>query len=266
MENDHMKNADRFLGFAELYEQVRPAMPIYPVHVITKYLGRNPGNVIDLGCGTGLSTVAWENHCKKVIGIDPNEEMLSVAQKKQSAGVSFRKAFSHETGIENNIADVVICSQSFHWMEPDQTLREVKRILKTNGVFATVDCDWPPVCGWQAEKAYSELFKQVELIEHTNKAFHDSFKRWDKNNHLKNIQESGYFRYAREIVFSNKEDCTAERLIKLALSQGGLQNILNAKPELINGKIDEFSTVINELFGEREFELDFCYRMRLGVK
>ncbi|MEI6579795.1 MAG: class I SAM-dependent methyltransferase, partial [Eubacteriales bacterium] len=98
------------------------------------------------------------------------------------------------------------------------------------------------------------------------KAFHDSFKRWDKNNHLKNIQESGYFRYAREIVFSNKEDCTAERLIKLALSQGGLQNILNAKPELINGKIDEFSTVINELFGEREFELDFCYRMRLGVK
>ena len=266
MTSDAAKNADRFLGFAELYEQARPAMPDYPIHVIIKYLGRIPEKVIDLGCGTGLSTFVCANRCGKVIGIEPNAEMLAVASAKQTGCVSFYQAFSHETGVEDNTADAAICSQSFHWMEPFQTLREVNRVLKPNGVFATVDCDWPPVCGWQAEKAYNDLFHQVELVEQAHEDLKDSFKRWDKSNHLQNIQESGYFRFAREIVFFNTEKCTADRLIALALSQGGLQNILKTKPELITAQVEVYKTVINEMFGNKEFEIDFCYRMRLGVK
>ncbi len=266
MNSEAEKNANRFLGFAKLYEQARPVMPNYPVNVIKKYLGGNPDKVVDLGCGTGLSTIVWHNHCNEVIGLDPNEDMLAVARKKQTGSMSFRQAFSHETGIEDDFADAVICSQSFHWMEPVQTLCEINRILKRNGMFASVDCDWPPVCGWQAEKAYNDLFKQAELIEQANTGLKDSFRRWDKNNHLKNIEESGYFRFAREIVFSNTEKCNAERLINLALSQGGLQNIIKAKPKLITGQLDDFKAVVKDTFGDQEFELDFCYRMRLGVK
>lgn len=266
MTSDAEKNAKRFMGFAAIYEQARPAMPDYPIHVIAKYLGRTPETVIDLGCGTGLSTAVWVDRCKHVIGIEPNAEMLAVAQTKHNSCVSFRQAFSHETGLSDNLADAVICSQSFHWMEPMQTLREVNRILKPNGVFTAVDCDWPPVCGWQAEKAYDDLFNQVEFIEHSNPVLKDSYKRWNKGNHLKNIQECGYFRFAREIVFSNTERCTAERLIALALSQGGLQNVLKAKPDLINSQVELYKQKVNEIFGEKEFDIDFCYRMRIGVK
>jgi len=264
--NDAMKNADRFTGFADIYEQVRPQMPLHSVEIITRYFGGKLDLVVDMGCGTGLSTLIWKGCCERVIGIEPNDDMLTVARQKSDANISFIKAFAHETGLHSDCADVVVCSQSFHWMDPVLTLKEVDRILKKNGMFATIDCDWPPVCNWRAEKAYSELFDKVSRVEKQNSNLNNSYFRWDKNGHLQKIKNSGYFRYAREIVFDNAESCDAERFIGLALSQGGLQNILKNSPELIERDLKEFTKTIKDLFGGREFEIFFNYRMRIGVR
>ncbi len=261
-----MLNANRFLGFSDTYENARPQMPEYVIYVIKKYLGRNPNLVVDLGCGTGLSTVVWEKNCNQVIGVEPSEDMLSQASAKSSDTVKFIKGFAHETGLEDDSADVIVCSQSFHWMNPDLTLAEVNRILKKYGVFATVDCDWPPVCDWRAEKEYDDLFKKVKTIENTNPKINKTFNWWDKNKHLENIQNSGYFSYAREIVFANTEVCDAKRFINIALSQGSLQTILKTDDNLIKDDVKKFTEYINDLFKEEKFNIDFCYRMRIAVK
>ncbi|HNX15048.1 MAG TPA: methyltransferase domain-containing protein [Oscillospiraceae bacterium] len=260
------KNADRFSGFANAYDQVRPQMPLYPVEVITQYLGKKPGLVVDLGSGTGLSTEIWKDHCEQVIGVEPNDDMRAVAEQKADKNISFIKAFGHETVLESDCADVVICSQSFHWMNPDLTLKEVDRILKKNGVFAAVDCDWPPVCGWQAEKAYMELSDAVSRIEEKNFDFKNGFVRWDKDKHLQNITNTGFFRYTREVIFSNTEPCDADRFIGIALSQGGLQSIIKQTPGLISADLEKLIETMQNLFGDRKFEVDFGYRMRIGVK
>lgn len=259
-------NADRFTGFASVYDKARPKMPLYPVEVITKYLGREPERVVDLGCGTGLSTLVWKGHCREAVGIEPSGDMLAEAMKKRSEGITFAKAYSHETGLPDLCADVVICSQSFHWMEPESTLAEVNRILRTGGVFATVDCDWPPVCNWEVEDAYGRLFSAVREIEKANPEIGGKFRKWDKEGHLGNIWSSGFFRFAREIVFSNRERCTAERFINLAMSQGGLQSILKYKPGLIAGRLDEFKSAVRKALGDGVFDIDFGYRMRTAVK
>lgn len=266
MNDAAIKNASRFSGLADTYENARPQMPVYPISVIEKYLGRKPDLVLDLGCGTGLSTLVWKDHCKQIIGIEPNDDMLSVATKKQACGISFKKAYAHDTGIAENTADVVICSQSFHWMEPTQTLKEVNRVLAVNGIFATVDCDWPPVCSWDVEQSYNELFNKVSIIESENSELQSSFFRWDKNKHLYNIENCGYFRYTREIVFINSEACTANRLVNIALSQGGLQSVLKQKPDAIIPEVDKYKEKVQATFGNSEFNIDFCYRMRIGVK
>lgn len=98
MENNLQKNANRFTGFADTYDSARPAMPTYPVKIITKYLGKAPNTVIDLGCGTGLSTLAWQSSCKKVIGVEPSADMLSVAKKKETDSISFTQGFGDNTG------------------------------------------------------------------------------------------------------------------------------------------------------------------------
>ena len=260
------KNAERFKGFAETYDSARPSVPFYPVKIIKRYLGKQPDKVIDMGCGTGLSTIIWKDNCSNVFGIEPSDDMRKVAKTRESDKISFIKAFSHNTSIEDNFADVVVCSQSFHWMEPKSTLKEIDRILKKGGIFATIDCDWPPVSDWKVEKTYTDIFAKVKRIENDYPELKNKFISYDKTNHLTNIKSSGYFSYCREILFSNTEKATGERLINLFLSQGGLQSILNTKPELITKDIEFFRKEVFNTFEDSEFEIEFCYRMRIGVK
>jgi len=81
--SEDRKNAARFMGFAGAYDNARPAMPDYPVQVIRRYLGHEPGVVVDLGCGTGLSTQAWAGQCARAIGVDASPDMLKKAEAKQ---------------------------------------------------------------------------------------------------------------------------------------------------------------------------------------
>ncbi len=92
------------------------------------------------------------------------------------------------------------------------------------------------------------------------------FRKWDKEGHLQNIESSGYFRFVREIVFSNREGCDAERFINLAVSQGGLQSVLKQKPGLIAARLEQFKSVAKKALGNGEFDIDFGYRMRIAVK
>jgi len=266
-ENLHL-NADRFLGFADVYDNARPKCPEKVKTIILKYLGKSPSVVVDLGCGTGLSTTIWSDVSNKVIGIEPSNDMIKLAREKSFGldNVEFISAFSDNTGLENNSVDIVTCSQSFHWMNPETTLNEVSRILKKGGVFAVYDCDWPPVCNWEAEFEYNKLFEQVEEIEATHPDVKNSFIKWDKENHLSNIKNSKNFRYVREIVFSNTEICNSQRFIQIALSQGGLQSIIKANIDEINPILLSFKDRIINILGDKEFNIDYCYRMRIGVK
>ncbi|WP_313581607.1 hypothetical protein [Lacrimispora sp.] len=134
IKNVEMKNKDRFLGFADVYEQARPEMPGYPIEIITRYLNKKANIVVDLGCGSGLSTTAWKNHCNAIIGIEPSDDMF------------------------------------------------LDRILKSGGIFAVVDYDWPPVCKWEAELAHKQLFYIVSRLEEEHEDLKDDYIRWDKIN------------------------------------------------------------------------------------
>lgn len=261
-------NADRFLGFADIYDSVRPKCPEKVKEILLRYLGKNPYIVVDLGCGTGLSTIIWSDISNKVIGIEPSNDMIKLAREKafDLDNVNFVSAFSDNTGLEDSSVDIITCSQSFHWMNPESTLNEVARILKKGGIFAVYDCDWPPVCNWEAEAEYNKLFDKVKEIEATYSNVKDSFIKWDKENHLSNIKNSMNFRYVREIVFSNTEICNAQRFIEIALSQGGLQSIIKANIDEISPFISSFKEKIINTFDNNEFKIDFCYRMRIGIK
>lgn len=266
MSIDKEINKNRFTGFADVYDDVRPALPAYPVEMICRYLGKEPDRVVDLGCGTGLSTAAWRGKCREIVGVEPNADMLGIAKTRAVGGLSFVRGFAHDTGLASGSFDAAVCSQSFHWMEPVATLAEVSRLLKSGGVFAAVDCDWPPVVHPRVEKCYDELFLKVEELTGRYETLKNSFHKWPKERHLENIRKSGLFAYAREVVFANREECTAARLIGLAVSQGSLQALLKAYPQEIAAELNAFRQIVEDTFGTRTFSVDFCYRMRIGVK
>lgn len=262
----YTQNAARFLGFADLYDKARPSVPLYPIKLLCTYLGHRPHLVVDLGCGTGLSTQIWQENCDKAIGLDPNPDMLHVAQQKSTSVLFFQAGSGENTGLPDALADIVVCSQSFHWMEPQATLREINRVLQPNGIFAAIDCDWPAVTDWRAEKAYMDVYSKVKSFETTLPKIQDTFTRYPKTKHLANMDQSGYFAYTREIVFVNQEPCSKERFRQMLLSQGGVQAVLREYPNLIQHDLEEFQHTIDQIWSDETFEIEFCYRMRIGIK
>jgi ubiquinone/menaquinone biosynthesis C-methylase UbiE len=263
--NNTLANVERFSGFADLYDRYRPQPPKIVTEIILKYLGKRPSVVVDLGCGTGLSTYIWEDLADKVIGIEPNQDMREKAREKGEK-IIFKPGYSNSTQLDSDSVDVVTCSQSFHWMEPESALKEVGRILKEGGIFAVYDCDWPPTVDWLVEDAYMRFSANVK---HTLEAVEKEqvpVKRWEKDKHLENLKRSNRFRFTKEIVFHSEEKGDAEGFIGLALSQGSVQTLLKLGNGDIQNHIDRFANVVNGRIGKGEVDLIFSYRMRLGIK
>src|SRR5437763_607052 len=151
-------NVERFAGFADMYDEHRPRPPAAIVDLLMQLSGHERPVVVDIGSGTGLSTLIWSEVAEAVIGIEPGPDMRKRAQwRAAAAGVSnvrFIDGLSTHTGLADASAGIVTISQALHWMEPDATFAEVARILREGGIFAAYDCDWPPTLNWEAERAY----------------------------------------------------------------------------------------------------------------
>ena len=250
-------------GFAEGYDRHRPSPPAaLPDILCLEAQVERPRLVVDLGSGTGLSTRAWAGRADEVVGVEASPEMCAQAEQATSANnVRFVQAYAQATGLPPGEADIVTCSQSFHWMEPTATLAEVARILRPGGVFAAYDYDWPPVVHPDVEAAFEELVRNVGM----RRALRGQ-ARHTKDLHLERIRESGHFRFAREVVFHSRERGTAERIVGMALSLGPLTVMLNegvSEEELGLAALREAAV---QALGNDEVDLYLGYRARLGVK
>ncbi|MFD0675615.1 MULTISPECIES: class I SAM-dependent methyltransferase [unclassified Paenibacillus] len=270
IEHIRMNNVQRFAGFGALYDENRPTAPQEVVKLLTTYLNRKPQTVVDVGCGTGLSSFLWLDEAESIIGVEPSDDMRSVALAKWEAmnkpnKLQFVKGLSHQLEVPSATVDIVTCSQSFHWMEPQSTLREFARVLRPGGVFAAYDCDWPPALDWTIEENYRRInelgdARATELAQDEQRAF-----KWNKDEHLQNIRSSGLFRYTREIVFHQWEMCNAARYVNIALSQGGLQTALKLGADELHAEVAAFRELVAQVFAGEERPILFGYRMRLGI-
>jgi ubiquinone/menaquinone biosynthesis C-methylase UbiE len=254
-------------GFADFYDANRPRPPEVLLDALARYAGGGPLElVVDLGSGTGLSARAWAARAAEVVGIEPNQSMLSVAAAHTSeANVRYMAAFADETGLPDGSADLVTCSQSFHWMDREPVLAEAARILRRGGIFAAYDYDMPPLVHPEVDAAFR---KHLDLRgrlrdEHEVEA---GWTRTPKAGHLDAIQASGHFRFTREAVFHDTEDVDAERIIGLARSLGLVSELvaLGVSEEELGLTALEGTT--RRVLGDGSGRWVLGYRARLGVK
>jgi SAM-dependent methyltransferase len=249
--------------FAGGYDVNRPSPPAALLDVLSLEAQlERPQLVVDLGSGTGLSTRAWAERADEVVGVEATDEMRARAERTTTArNVRYVQGYAQETGLPSGEADVVTCSQSFHWMEPEPTLAEVARLLRTGGVFAAYDYDWPPVCNWEVEQAFGELVRRVGKARGIPRKL-----RYDKSEHLERIEASGHFRFVREVVLHSRERGGAERIVGMALSLGPLTVLLEDGKREEELGLAQLREVAARAFGDREVEFLLGYRVRLGVK
>ena len=239
---------DRFSGFADLYDSVRPTPPDAIGPLLCRYANEPSPRVVDLGSGTGLSSRWAATWARSVIGVEPNDDMRAVATAQQVESVAYQSGFSFATDLPDASADVVIAVQAMHWMEPVSTLAEVARIMRPGGVFASFDADWPPVAGLaRAESAWSALDGLVRTnAPHTE----DSVKAWPRCEHLANMVASNQFAWCRELFLHQTEAGGVDRFIALLQSQGGYQSLLKQGRSLADIGADIFEREVRAAYAE----------------
>jgi SAM-dependent methyltransferase len=249
--------------FPGTYDAHRPSPPDVLLDVLCRWAQvERPRLVVDLGSGTGLSTRAWAERADEVIGVEASEEMRARSEASTSApNVRFVHAFAQQTGLPDGAVDIVTCSQSLHWMEPEPTFAEAARILRPGGVFAAYDYDWPPVVHWEVEQAFEELLRRVG--ERRRDRGHRTFP---KQGHLQRMEASGRFRYLREVVLHSRDGGNAKRIVGMALSLGPLAVLLESGVSEEEVGLARLRQVANRALGDGHVSWLMCYRVRLGVE
>ena len=92
---------------------------------------------LDIGCGTGQSSIALTNFCKKVIGIEPSQEMLDNAIVHQNVEYSYYDCEHIE--YQDNLFDIITFAGSLFYGKSQQLLDETIRVSKNNAQLIAYD-------------------------------------------------------------------------------------------------------------------------------
>lgn len=100
--------------------------------------------VLDAGCGTGHTALAFAPHVAQVVGVDFTEGMLAqgrqLAADRGLTNVEFRLGDVEKLPFAGAQFDLVVSRYSaHHWPHPRTALHEFKRTLKPGGTFLLND-------------------------------------------------------------------------------------------------------------------------------
>ena len=132
--DERRKQAASFAGVADVYERSRPG---YPEAAVAWLAGSTPGDVVDLGAGTGKLTRSLVALGHRVTAVEPLEEMLAQLRASVPAARALTGG-AEAIPLPDASIDVVTCAQAFHWFDHDRALAEIARVLRPGGRIALV--------------------------------------------------------------------------------------------------------------------------------
>jgi SAM-dependent methyltransferase len=89
--------------------------------------------VLDVGAGTGISSVQFAERDADVLGVEPDARMAELARHK---GIRTEVATFEEWDPAGRSFDLVVFAASFHWVDPAVALPKVRQLLTARGRLA----------------------------------------------------------------------------------------------------------------------------------
>lgn len=149
---------DLFSGHAADYARFRPS---YPPELFAWLAEVSPGRdlAVDLGTGNGQAAVSLAEHFERVIGIEPSAEQLAHAHGDPQ--VEYRVATAEVTGLTDDLADLLLAAQAFHWFDTGLFFAEARRLLRPGGVLALVSYALSRITP-EVDAVVDELYRRLD--------------------------------------------------------------------------------------------------------
>jgi len=144
----------RFRDLANYYTTGRPTYPRLLARRVADLVGLNGSQtVLDLGTGPGFLALDFYPFAGKVIGVDPEPEMLNAARRnaaRAGASIEFVQGSSGDLGPQFGRLHLVTIGRAFHWMDRPRTLELLDTLIEPTGGVALFQESFPevPVNDW----------------------------------------------------------------------------------------------------------------------
>lgn len=113
------------------YDRARPS---YPVDLVERILAASPGpDILDVGCGTGISARLFQAAGGRVLGVDPDPRMAEVARQ---GGTEAEVGKFEDWDPAGRSFDAVIAAQAWHWVDPVAGAAKAAAVLRPGGRLA----------------------------------------------------------------------------------------------------------------------------------
>jgi SAM-dependent methyltransferase len=120
-------------SFGEDAAQYDRGRPTYPAQMIDDLMAEGPADAVDVGCGTGIVARLLLARGCRVVGVEADPRMASVAQQR---GVDVEVARFEEWDDCGRRFDLLTSGQAWHWVEPEAGIRKAASVLRPGGRLA----------------------------------------------------------------------------------------------------------------------------------
>ncbi|MBI4220737.1 MAG: methyltransferase domain-containing protein [Chloroflexi bacterium] len=124
---------------AELYDEVRPGYPDALIADVIRLSGiPETGRMLEIGCGPGKATIQLAPSGRRILCIEPVPEMIDVARRRCAGfpNVRFARSTFEDFNASDELFDLVVSAQAFHWVRPEIGFRKAGQLLKPGGSIA----------------------------------------------------------------------------------------------------------------------------------
>jgi SAM-dependent methyltransferase len=146
--------AEGFGADAGRYDRARPS---YPADLVDRIVAASPGrDVLDVGCGTGISSRLFQAAGAVVLGIDPDPRMAELARR---GGTEAEVAKFEDWDPAGRSFDAVIAAQAWHWVDPAAGAARAAAALRPGGRLAVFWNAFEPPAALR--EAFGEVYRRV---------------------------------------------------------------------------------------------------------
>ena len=120
---------------AARYAKVRPFFHTEVARRLRVFAGVDRfESVLDVGCGSGQSSIALASIAAQVTAIDASASML--AEAPLLPNVSYQLGFAEQLNFEEGAFDLVSAGSALHWFDQDRFFAQCRKVLAAAGVLA----------------------------------------------------------------------------------------------------------------------------------